>query len=352
MELTLRPSSADRWYNCVPSIQLETEVNVDTETTFTSKGTEQHRLISNHLKLGLKSYSDDMTEDAKLFCNEIKKYLFTNVCRIDIEETLELKGTLVRGTPDIVIRNVDTQEIFVIDYKSGYETVSANSLQLKTYAAMVYEQDVFSGDITCVVWQGANSLEECFLSNSVTYEAGELDRYVGYLSILSDEIKNNNFSKYSFNPSEKTCRWCKAKPICRAYSEELEVDVPVVKPNRIPNSQLVQLVKKHKSITKYIDLVIDFLRNELESGVKIEGLGLKKGRSMKYWISESDAISTLESLGIDPFEKKLLSPSKALKEVGKTGDLDFIIEEKRAKSSVVADDMLKDFEELENLDFF
>jgi hypothetical protein len=119
-------------------------------------------------------------------------------------------------------------------------------------------------------------------------------------------------------PSEDSCRFCKACDICPSYSrmalDLARMDFADAAPAApIVNDVLVERVYRH------IPLLKDWIKRvEAHAFVMVgrgslPGFKLVSGRRTRSWSDEREAIKILEGAGIDPYEKKILSPAKAEK---------------------------------------
>jgi hypothetical protein len=127
------------------------------------------------------------------------------------------------------------------------------------------------------------------------------------------------------SPSEKACQWCKAKATCpalKSYTEKVilsgfdELDSPNA--DTLTDQQLRLALESKKLIVSWLDSVESLVNERLQKGEAFEGFKLVAGRSLRKWADEKDAESNLTSLlGDDAYERKLLTPAKAEKALGK-----------------------------------
>lgn len=156
------------------------------------------------------------------------------------------------------------------------------------------------------------------------------------------------------------CRWCKARPVCStvhaAVQKEAQADFTIEPPvsngtnaaarmmERLPqvrflsNEQLVRAFAWEDNINSFFEAVKEVIREKLSNGETIPGVKLVEGRSNRAYTDERQVIAEFAPLfGEDGlYEKKLLSPAKLEKKVGK-GKLDHLTFKPEGKKSVALD---------------
>ena len=129
-----------------------------------------------------------------------------------------------------------------------------------------------------------------------------------------------------FNPGEKQCLWCKAKPSCRALMKQTESvimaafdNIDELKPvSRLTEEEMARALDQRKMILGWFDSIEQYATERLESGHGFTGYKLVAGRSLRQWGNEEIAETALfEVLGDDAFTRKLVSPAQAEKALGK-----------------------------------
>lgn len=144
------PSSADRWFKCRGSVELE---QVQTRSVHASRGTKGHALAESILK-GRRMTWDNQDLDLLDAVSEYTEWVKSRDGVPYIEEKLSanIGGHEVYGTPDAVVARNYTAD--VPDLKLGYQYVHPNCNQLKVYGLMVHK--VFAScEVNLVVVQPA-----------------------------------------------------------------------------------------------------------------------------------------------------------------------------------------------------
>jgi hypothetical protein len=160
-------------------------------------------------------------------------------------------------------------------------------------------------------------------------------------------------------PGEKQCQWCKAKATCPAlerYTKRILMsDFDCLEsPEKLDDDQLREALEAKKLIVGWLEAVEKLVVERLESGEQFPGFKLVAGRSLRKWVDEESASKVLVQLvGDDAFERKLLSPSKAEKLLGKTrkGGIEDIIIKPEGKPTLAPESDKRPAINLQESDF-
>ena len=135
-----------------------------------------------------------------------------------------------------------------------------------------------------------------------------------------------------FNPGESQCRFCKAKPTCKALAEhslktamKTFTDIPtegdLKDVHTISNEELGALLARVDTLVNWAKSLQAHAFSELNAGNKVPGYKMVMGRAgNRKWTSEADIKEKLTRMGIDQeemFSKKLLTPAQMCKVVTK-----------------------------------
>jgi len=128
-----------------------------------------------------------------------------------------------------------------------------------------------------------------------------------------------------FNAGESQCRFCKAKPTCKALAEhslqtamDVFTDIPtegVLKDiHKLSNKELGELLPRVDTLVNWAKSLESHAFKELDSGGKIQGYKLVMGRAgNRRWINDKTAEAHLDSLGLEKdtiFSKKINTPTQ------------------------------------------
>jgi len=127
-------------------------------------------------------------------------------------------------------------------------------------------------------------------------------------------------------PGESQCRWCAAQAVCPTLREHAQTIIlqdfesmdEAPAPDGLTDEQIRAVLDNKKLITGWLDAVEKYVVDRVTDGEGFEGYKLVEGRSVRKWMDDDQAASALsELLGENAFERKVVSPSKAEKALGK-----------------------------------
>ena len=238
------------------------------------------------------------------------------------------------GTVDAMLWNKDT--LYIIDLKmgKGVEVEVEDNPQLKIYSigGLKYLHENFK--------MRMNKIVNIIIQPRVGTPVKTIEYSIDDLATWGKEVLLPIVSKYRPNvkpdtppvPSDKACRWCEVKATCTARAKRhlnhaVEAFAPFtdVKPPVIAEdtsalnvSKLAELKKYFKGIQAWMKDIDDYLYDEAMKGTYIEGYKLVEGRANRRWgVDEALVVPFLSSLNVEPYEKKLISPTQAEKTMGK-----------------------------------
>lgn len=227
------------------------------------------------------------------------------------------------GTADAIAIDAKTKTLYVTDlkYGKGLRVDADENSQLMLYALGAYAENLMFYQIENVKM----AIVQPRLDHISEYEMhmGDLLKWGAWVAEQVEIIKAGNAPR---TPSEKACQWCKAAATCPAlkdYAESAilsqfdELDMPNA--DTLTDAQLRKALESKKLIVSWLDAVERLVKERLEAGGKFDGFKLVAGRSLRKWGDESEAEQVLaDLLKEDAYERKLISPAKAEKALGKT----------------------------------
>lgn len=314
----ISPSSFERRLLCAGSYHAEKDLSNIT-SKYAEEGIYLHEVISTE-KLGIidfdkYSLNDEQKEAIKESLNYVYKTgldnpfagqkIIYNLNEYKVD--LSFLGIEMSGTCDKVI--YFENELHVFDYKfgKGVWVNIVNNYQLALYTLgciKALKLDVNNLKIFVHILQP-------FLKN---FQRLELS--------ISDKILNKNFYKEVINkcldidairtPSEKACKFCKAKLNCPAVTNL----IPKTFEKELGDAKLKTILDNKEIILNYIKTLEEEVKTRIESGVKFEGYTIRRKNTNRSW--KNDAYDYLtDRLGDDAFEKKIIGIPKAEKILGK-----------------------------------
>lgn len=339
----LSASGAHRWLVCTPSAKLE-EGFPDTPSEAAAEGTLAHELAE--LKLRNWFFTVDFPR-AKFVraVNKLKKHElwqaemdgYTDEYVDYVKETaMSLKATPTLrieeqvkfdeyvqdgfGTADCIL--IGGGVLHVIDFKYGKSPdgrVSAEgNPQLSLYALGAYSSyswlyPIERVKMTIVQPRLPDGISEweCPLSELLAF--GEYVRERAALAIRGDG---------EYRPSEKTCRYCRAKSLCRARADE-NVRLAFLtdkKPPLLANEEIGRYLHEGEDVAKWLKDLQEYALSECLAGREVPGWKAVEGRGSRDWTDMDAAFQALMDNGIPSallWEQKPLTLAQVEKVVGK-----------------------------------
>ena len=376
----LSASSSKQWLHCPPSIRLQ-EGFPNESSTYAEEGTFAHSVCEYKIRRYLQ---EDVTrpESVKYDSEEIEE--ITDVYAefvITVIETMKRNGceplVLVEervdyshiapdgfGTADMLIIGKDERGrglLHIVDFKAGsgvFVNVDHNS-QLSLYALGGLHAYGFLYPIEVI----RMTIVQPRLENIDTFECSREE-----LEAWGEEIKPIAKLAYEGKGEQKPgewCRFCRAKPVCRACAEEalalareefLDLDAPTTdaptalttqqasdgehngtadvegqlrkergrelsfkKPGLVPLNELVTILPSLGRISAWIEAVYAFVEAEaINHGVPIPGYKVVEGRSKRIFTDTDAVIETAVQNGYtDLYKQQLKTLTEFEKMMGK-----------------------------------
>ena len=361
----LSASSSKQWIHCPPSARLQEPFPNDS-SVFAEEGTWAHELCEYKVKKYLHErkkrpqsefYTDEIEQATDIYAEFVisiiegmKRNGVEPLCFV--EERLDFSNIVPEGfgTGDMIILGKDEQGrglIHICDYKNGkgvFVDAHENS-QMMLYATGALNAYGYIYEIEIV----RMSIIQPRLENISTYEMTADDLRTWGESIKP--IAQMAFEgKGEQNPGE-WCRFCRAKPVCKACMEEalalakeefLDLDAgaladeaeetdatapynadtatPVFKqPGLVVFSELVKVLPTLNRISFWIESVFAFVSAEaINHGVPVEGYKVVEGRSKRIFTDTKAVVSAAEAEGYtDIYKQELLTLTEFEKMMGK-----------------------------------
>jgi hypothetical protein len=328
----LSASSAHRWLNCLGSIEAEKGLK-DASSANADEGSAAHELAEIVLEKGgcahdhvgnflIEMNTHLVTEEMADYVQQYIDYV-TSVGGVQFyEERVDYSDWVPEGfgTSDVIAINGDTLDIIDLKYGKGVQVFAEENPQGLLYALGAYSEYGFIYDFNTV----RIHIVQPRLDHIDVWEVsvGNLLKWGAWVSEQAQRINEGEAPR---TPGEKQCQWCKAKATCPALKSHTESVImsgfdELEPPNAdtLSDAQLRKALESKKLIVSWLDAVESLVNERLQKGGEFPGFKLVAGRSLRKWEDESDAIIKLDLLlGDDAYEKKLLTPAKAEKVLGK-----------------------------------
>lgn len=337
------PSAASRWLKCPASLYLSENI-IETESSpYAHEGTVCHTVAADCITKKIAptdfagkiiekvSMTTELIDGIQLYVDEIqglvKEYEATQG---KIEHKIQITDACW-GTADALLWNKDT--IVVGDLKMGKGVVvqAEDNDQLKLYAvgALMHLADICNlhpEKVVMVIIQPRTPDPV----RKVEIPAKEL---IEWYEKEASPIIHAGEKVTECNPGPVQCRWCPvSKKGCtaeakknindaqRAFTPFTNIVTPIVEGEEdiLTLKEMAALKRNFPHIQSWIEQIDTILNQRAFAGEHIPGFKLVEGRSIRVWGADEKKIATLlESLHMEPYTKKLVSPTQAEKAVGK-----------------------------------
>ena len=328
----LSASSSERWLNCPPSARL-CEAYEDKGSDYAAEGTDAHTLCEFRLKLALgipvddpienlSWYNEEMEECAQGYAAYVVELLETakQTCTdpvVMIEQRVNFSRWVKEGfgTADCIV--IADGIMNICDYKhgKGVEVSAVGNPQMRLYALGALEifDDIYDiEEIRMTIYQprkgniSVDSMAKADLlrwADTELYEKAEM-AYAGQGDFRCGEW----------------CRFCKAKAECR---ERAEANMELARydfqaPALLDDSEIAEILGKVDALTAWVSDVKEFALQQAISGKEWAGWKLVEGRSNRKYTSDTAVAAAVESIGLDPYERKVLGVTAMQKLLGKS----------------------------------
>ncbi|MBT8152732.1 DUF2800 domain-containing protein [Epibacterium ulvae] len=336
----LGPSGAHRWMLCPGSVGLIAQLPVgDESSAFAVEGTTAHALAEMALANDkdadtyrgvrfseeLFKVDDEMVDYVQMYLDYVRALGGTRFTEIRVDLSQWVPDSF--GTADNVVFTDDgVMHVIDLKYGKGVPVHAENNPQGMCYALGALAEYDFLFDIETVrivIHQPRlDSVSEWDISREDLLSWAETELAPAAAAAQSEDAP--------VVPGDKQCRFCEAKPICRALAErnmslasqDFEVVGAPVTPVELPNlsnEEIAAILPQLDLLTKWATAVQGHAKGLLELGEEVPGYKLVEGRSQRKWIDEEAAGKALaRKLGAkEAYTKKVITITKAEKLLGK-----------------------------------
>ena len=333
----LGASSSHRWLNCLGSVDAEKGYK-NTSSRSADEGTAAHELAELALDGGGKAadfigqYLPEMTawQVTQEMADYVQVYI-DYVTAISGEHFYEERVSYsdwvkdAYGTADAIVIDGDTIHVIDLKYGKGVKVYAENNSQAMLYALGSYAEYSMINKLTkvkiVIAQPRLDHIDEWEIS------VDDLLKWGAWVSEQATLIYEGNQPR---TPSEKACHWCKAKAECGALKRHTENiilssfdELDLSNADTLTDVQLRKALESKKLIVSWLDAVESLVKDRRNDGQTFDGFKLVAGRSLRKWESEEVAEKRLKLLlGEDAYEKKILTPAKAEKVLGKVKSKD------------------------------
>ena len=328
----LSASSSERWLNCPPSARL-CETYEDKSSDYAAEGTDAHALAEARLKqaLGIPTedpvenltwYNAEMEDCAQGYAAYVVELLETakQTCSdpvVMIEQRVDFSRWVPGGfgTGDCICIAEGLLNIVDLKYGAGIEVSADHNPQMMLYALGALE--IFDGiyDIDTV----RMTIYQPRKSNISIFEMSK-DALLTWADTELTEKARLAYEGQGIFSCGEWCRFCKAKAECREraiYNLRL-AQYDFLNPALLQDEEIADILGRIDALTSWASDVKEYALQQAISGKEWTGWKLVEGRSNRKYTSEADVAAAVESVGLDPYERKVLGVTAMQKLLGKT----------------------------------
>lgn len=181
---------------------------------------EYERKVLKPAQRDLLDLNDTLLNEAlaqvKLACSEEKGSI--SIGRRVVEQTLE--NDLISGTPDVIVFHDEIKNAWVNDSKFGFNIVERAelNLQLRAYAVLVADNAKGTNRVFVSITQPRVSFNERI--TLAEYTQDDIAKSKSQISLI---LMRSNGPDAPLVAGEEQCRYCKAKLVCPAFRESMQV---------------------------------------------------------------------------------------------------------------------------------
>lgn len=339
----LSASNAHIWINCPPSARLG-EQFPDQQTEAAAEGTLAHELAELRLRnyfqtvdFGKAKYNravnklkkeaawaDEMLEYTEEYLDYVKALAlgFPSQPSVAIEKQVDLSAYVPEGfgTADCVMIGGGCLHVIDFKYGKGVPVSAEGNPQLALYALGSYE----AYKILYPVERVELHIVQPRVKDGISSWGCSLEELLAYGNYVRERAELAFRGEGEFQPSENTCRFCRARARCRARSEHsvrLAFSPAYGKlPPLISNEEMGELLKQGAGVEKWLSDLKDCALKECLAGNQVPGWKAVEGRGSREWKDLDAAFAKLESDGIDQavlWNRVPLTVAQAEKAIGK-----------------------------------
>ena len=318
------PSAASRWLKCPGSIKASEGIE-DKSSPYAQEGTLAHEIA----EACLRNRTDPMEYKDTKMAEDMAEYIAAYVDYVNsingfhsYEQKVDFSHLVPDGFGTVDALIIEGDKIHVIDlkYGKGVQVFAEDNPQLMLYAIGAYSEVEMLHEVKTItlhiVQPRLDHIDVWETTPEALLKWGAWVQERANLALSDDP---------PFAPGEDQCRFCLVQATCQAlydYSvkiigQEFE-DLSDNNPGQLSEAKIREVLENAGLIRGWLNAVEDHVFNLLNEGGDFKGFKLVEGRSLRKWKDENEAVKLLEQeLGDQAYEKKILSPAKAEKALGK-----------------------------------
>lgn len=321
----LSPSSAVRWMTCPGSVALCKDLP-DTSSSFADEGTDAHELAAECLESGTDAsgyvgrpmskgniVSVEMALAVQDYVNYVRDVTQSTGGTLLVEQRLPIEDITgevgAHGTADAVV--IAGTELCIIDLKfgCGVAVEADNNPQLQIYALAAFDHFSIAHDFETV---------RMVIHQPRLGAVSERTQTVDDLAQFGAQVAQAAFlistADPALVPSDKGCKFCKAKATCPALRKQVLDTFDTIKPDA-SSDQLAEAMSKADLIEGWIKAIRAEVEARLLAGAPVPGFKIVQGkRGNRAWTNTDEAEALLKAMRVkhdEMYDYKLISPTSA-----------------------------------------
>lgn len=352
VKLKFSPSHSYRWMNCFGALQLCAKLPVPPSSPSAMEGTAAHELAAACLKMDqdacewigetievedkLFKVTEEMADNVQVYLNTIRKDMEENgipLKELSVEKKFKIQcGENITGTNDASFSS-PLGKLYVYDLKYGagtyVEVVQNTQLMLYALGALEASGNI-NEEVEIVIVQPRYKNEDTAPVRRWLISAEDLE---GFRTDVIVAVSKCHHKDAECTPGPwcgKT--FCPAQGICPAMRKQVaeitgeNKDGVLPEPQSLTPEQLSRVLKGSELVSDWIKAVRSYAESRAKDfGEKIPGYKLVQKFGNRAWIDEMAVEAEFEGeFGDRIYEKRLLSPAKLEKIVGKDRVVDLV----------------------------
>ena len=327
----LAPSAAARWCTCPGSVGDSMDLP-DRSSVYAEEGTRMHALAAEAIEAGSELTCNPGDENDQL--NTYIGFVLAEARggQLFVEQSLSIAPITgepgARGTADAVVIRDDLLHVMDLKWGAGVPVEAEENLQLLTYGCAAYHAFIKGtereGRITRLrltivqprVGSGRPRSWEISIDEMLKREDSLKECAERALSMAM------GFVDPVYHPSEKACRFCKAKGSCKHFAKAA-LEAAGIEPV-FDSMDAPMTAEERGRLLDAVPVVDAWLKSFQEESLKAaldgklaKGYKLVKGRpGIRKWSDEAEAEAKLKSMKVTidrRYKMKVISPTDAEK---------------------------------------
>lgn len=274
------------------------ELRIQTYTGKVGKGSQKQKWIDE--KEALKDhelYNSEMDEYVAVYVGYVLEEFSaakkkTPDAELKIEEKVDFSHLVPDGFGTCDVNIIADGVVDVIDFKygKGVKVEARRNSQMRLYGVGALQKYDLLYDITDIKMTIVQPRLHHIASEQLS--VNELTEWA--VSVVQPAAEMAYEGKGDCNPGD-WCRWCKAKPRCRALADSNMklAKADFADPKTLSDEELLKVYKASGLLTEWANAVSGYILKEALDGRKWDGYKLVEGRANRKWADEKKALEVL-----------------------------------------------------------